>query len=201
MVDYQPKTSIRNLPMLLQKVSVMVVDPDQRIALIVKHVLLNLGFGTIHMESTSQGAIERLKTDQVDFIITEYDAVPVDGENLFIKYIRTSPESTNQHVPIIMLTGHTLQDEVKNARDMGITEFASKPFTAKSLCDRIVRIIENPRSFIITKRYSGPDRRRRELPPPVISDRRTNPETTPEKMQLFEQKSKGFLDRLLGKKS
>ena len=200
MVDYQPKTSIRNLPMLLQKVSVMIVDPDMRIANIVKHVLLNLGFGTIHMEQTSRSAIERLKTDQVDFIITEYDPVPVDGENLFIKHIRTSPDSPNPTVPIIMLTGHTLQDDVKNARDMGITEFASKPFTAKGLCDRIVRIIENPRSFIITKRYAGPDRRRRDGPAGE-GERRTNPETSPEKMELFDQKSKGFLDRLLGKKS
>ena len=46
------------------------------------------------------------------------------------------------------------------ARDAGITEFLAKPVSSKALYQRIVSVIANPRPFIKTKTYFGPDRRR-----------------------------------------
>lgn len=202
MIDYQPKTSVRNLAMLLQKVSVLVVDPDPRIANIVKHVLLNLGFGTVHIIHDFTEARTLFKNQPVDFIITDFDCDTVaEGEISFIQFVRTAPDSPNPYVPIIMLTGHTDRNEVEAARDLGISEFAAKPFTAKSLTDRIVRIIENPRSFIITKRYTGPDRRRRDLPPPAAGERRQHDLSAPDAADEAEQKEKpsSFIQRFFGK--
>lgn len=200
-MDYHPKTSVRNLSLLLQKVSVLVVDPDPRIANIVKHVLLNLGFGTLHIVHSFTEGREIIKTKQVDFVITDYDGDQLaEGEQSFIEFIRTSPDSPNPYVPIIMVTGHTDFTEVQAARDMGITEFAAKPFTAKSLTDRIVRIIENPRSFIITKRYTGPDRRHRDLAPPAVGDRRKADLSAPDSENAENaDKSGGLFQRLFKK--
>ena len=174
MVDYPPKTSVKNLPALLQDVTVLVVDPDLPIANIIKHVLNSLGFGNIIIRHSGAEAAEIFKSQTIDFIITDFDMTTVDGEQSFVEFVRNSPESPNPSVPVIMLTGHTEQQEVEMARDLGVSEIAAKPFTAKSLCDRIVRIIENPRSFIITKRYTGPDRRRKtDGPPENSADRRS----------------------------
>jgi DNA-binding response OmpR family regulator len=63
-------------------------------------------------------------------------------------------------VPIIMLTGHSEKHRVTSARDAGITEFMAKPISAKSLYQRILNVVANPRPFIKTKTYFGPDRRR-----------------------------------------
>ena len=59
-----------------------------------------------------------------------------------------------------MLTGHTEKARVTAARDAGITEFLAKPISAKALYQRIVNVVANPRPFIKTKTYFGPDRRR-----------------------------------------
>jgi DNA-binding response OmpR family regulator len=59
-----------------------------------------------------------------------------------------------------MLTGHTEKQRVTAARDAGITEFLAKPISAKALYQRIVNVVANPRPFIKTKTYFGPDRRR-----------------------------------------
>jgi DNA-binding response OmpR family regulator len=59
-----------------------------------------------------------------------------------------------------MLTGHSEKKRVVAARDAGITEFMAKPISAKSLYQRIVNVVANPRPFIKTKTYFGPDRRR-----------------------------------------
>lgn len=157
-----PQTSVRNLSSLLQKVTVLVYDPDPPIAGIIRQVLNRLGFGKILMASSSEEALDLFLENPIDFIITDYDPAPVRDSLNLISFIRTSPDSVQTTVPIIMLSGHTEEQDILRARDAGITEFTAKPFTAKSLTDRIIRVIENPRSFIITKRYTGPDRRHKE---------------------------------------
>lgn len=174
-----PNTSVRNLSSLLHKVTVLVYDPDPPIAGIVRHVLSQLGFGRILVTSDREEALDFFLENPIDFIITDHDTNPVRDGLPLITFIRTSPDSVQRTVPIIMLSGHTAEDEIIQARDAGITEFAAKPFTAKSLTDRIIRVIENPRSFIITKRYSGPDRRHREGEEEQAAQRRKSDKTLP----------------------
>lgn len=72
-----------------------------------------------------------------------------------------------------MLTGYTEHQQVVEARDAGVNEFLAKPISAKPLYQRLAAIIDNPRSFVRTKSYFGPDRRRQNLGPPRgISERR-----------------------------
>jgi two-component system chemotaxis response regulator CheY len=172
MVSYTPKTSIKHLSSHLKNVRVLVCDPDLPIANIVKHVLNNLGFGQVYVEHNSQSAITRFKNEPIDLIIADTDTL--EGQDGFelVKFVRTASASPNPFVPIIMLSGNAERRDVEWARDQGITEFSAKPFTAKALCDRIVRVIENPRSFIITKRYTGPDRRNRKITPPDGQEKR-----------------------------
>jgi DNA-binding response OmpR family regulator len=59
-----------------------------------------------------------------------------------------------------MLTGHSEKRRVTMARDAGVTEFLAKPISAKGLYHRILNVVANPRPFIKTKTYFGPDRRR-----------------------------------------
>jgi DNA-binding response OmpR family regulator len=59
-----------------------------------------------------------------------------------------------------MLTGHSERKRVLAARDAGVTEFLAKPISANSLYHRIANVVANPRPFIKTETYFGPDRRR-----------------------------------------
>ncbi|MBU6298344.1 MAG: response regulator, partial [Alphaproteobacteria bacterium] len=78
----------------------------------------------------------------------------------FTREVRTSAQSPNPYVPIIMVTGHTERHRVETARDAGVTEFLAKPITAQNLFLRIAEIVERPRSFVRCNGYFGPDRRR-----------------------------------------
>jgi CheY-like chemotaxis protein len=82
-----------------------------------------------------------------------------DGLEL-TQMIRQPGANSNPYVPIIMLTGHSEKRRVIAARDAGITEFLAKPISAKLLYERILNVVANPRPFIKTKTYFGPDRRR-----------------------------------------
>src|SRR5204863_9361919 len=94
-----------------------------------------------------------------DIVITDW-AMPIfDGLEL-TQMIRQPGANTNPYVPIIMLTGHSEKKRVIAARDAGVTEFLAKPISAKGLYQRILNVVANPRPFIRTRSYSGPDRRR-----------------------------------------
>ena len=88
---------------------------------------------------------------------------PGDGFDL-VDMIRNEPDSPNRYLPVIMLTGHSEKERVEMARDHGVTEFLVKPVTPKDLLARVLAIIENPRPFVRSTDYFGPDRRRRESP-------------------------------------
>ena len=94
-----------------------------------------------------------------DIVLTDW-AMPIfDGLEL-TQMIRQPGANANPYVPIIMLTGHSEKRRVMAARDAGITEFMAKPVSAKALYEHILNVVANPRPFIRTKSYFGPDRRR-----------------------------------------
>jgi len=96
--------------------------------------------------------------DQFDMVIIDWMQTPDRGIEL-TKKIRTSSESPNPFVPIIMTAGSGHQNRVVRARDAGVSEYLVKPFTAKTLAKKIERIIEHPRPFVVCDTYIGPDRR------------------------------------------
>lgn len=65
------------------------------------------------------------------------------------------------------------------ARDAGVTEYLIKPCSAKQILSRIRAIIENPRPFVKTDQFFGPDRRRQKKKDFKGEDRRgaENPQT------------------------
>src|SRR6266446_258003 len=94
------------------------------------------------------------------YTLSLHDALPIfDGLEL-AQMIRQPESKGNPYAPIIMLTGHSEKRRVTVARDAGVTEFLAKPISAKGLYQRILNVVANPRPFIKTKTYFGPDRRR-----------------------------------------
>jgi len=163
-----------NLTAYLKRINVLIADPDDKIRLLVKDVLLQAGFTNVTLANCGEVALEHIRTTDTDLLITDWRMSPVNGIQL-IDYLRKDSSSPNPYIPIIMLTGKAELKDVAHARDSGVTEFLVKPFTAKALYERLVMVIENPRSFIISTDYKGPNRRRRTDIPPNGEDRRINP--------------------------
>ena len=155
----------------LSKVNVLVIDPDKRIKDLLRKVLISLGFGAIYIAADGKEGLDVLGRKSVDLVITDWDMQPMDGIG-FIKFLRNDKSSSMRTLPVIMLTGRAQRKDVEVARDSGMNEFLVKPFTVKTLCDRIILVIENPRNFILSQAYTGPDRRRRAMPPKGIDRRR-----------------------------
>jgi CheY-like chemotaxis protein len=154
----------------MKYINVLIADPDDKIRVLVRDVLSSIGITNINFALNGEEAIRMLRQQEIDILITDWRMAPIDGIQL-IDYIRGHKDSPNPFLPIIMLTGKAERADVMKARDTGVTEFLVKPFTAKLLYERIVLMVENPRSFILSDSYKGPDRRRTDLPPDGIEKR------------------------------
>ena len=142
-----------------ERMTTLVVDSNAHMRAILSAILQGFGIGEIVQVSNSTSALQILRGKSIDLIICEYQLSPLDGLELS-KTIRTSEDSLNPMVPLLMLTAHSEIEKVKSARDAGVTDFMVKPVSATGLYERIVKIVEQPRQFVRNREFSGPDRRR-----------------------------------------
>ncbi|MFN3077895.1 MAG: response regulator [Alphaproteobacteria bacterium] len=166
----------------LERLSFLVVEDSANMRLLIRSVLKGFGAKTIHESENGTAAFDWLKCQIPDMVICDFHMDGINGLQ-FTRLVRTHRESPDRFLPIIMVSSYGSRGHVLSARDAGVTEFLVKPFTPKSLYDRITAIVHHPRRFVRTKTYFGPDRRRHDGTKYSGPKRRagevTGPEETP----------------------
>jgi len=142
---------------------ILLVDDNHHMRVLLTEILRAIGVRQVYEANDGAEALQVMRTHQIDIIMSDLAMQPLDGID-FVRLLRNSPDSPNPMAPVIMITGHSTHKRVNEARDVGVNEFLSKPVTAKGVLDRISRVVENPRPFVRTANYFGPDRRRRSDP-------------------------------------
>ncbi|MEK9754423.1 MAG: response regulator [Rhodospirillaceae bacterium] len=140
--------------------NVLIVDDNRHMRFLLKTILHTIGIRDIMEAGDDSYALKIMNTFPADVIITDWRMEPLDGLDL-TRMIRTSSDSPNPFVPMVMLTGHTETARVQEARDAGITELLAKPVSSKMVYHRLVQLIEKPRTLVKARRFTGPDRRRK----------------------------------------
>jgi two-component system, chemotaxis family, chemotaxis protein CheY len=141
------------------KLRFLVVDDNAHMRRTLRTLLHGFGARDVYEAEDGASGLEAFTHYMPDIVLTDW-AMPIfDGLEL-AQMIRQPGANANPYVPIIMLTGHAEKKRVVAARDAGVTEFMGKPISAKALYQRILNVVVNPRPFVKTKTYFGPDRRR-----------------------------------------
>lgn len=161
----------------LDRINVLVVEDLKPMRDLIVGALEAFGIGHIVTANDGESGFAQFIKHTPDIVITDWMMEPVDGLEL-IQRIRKSPMSINRLVPIILITGYSAMSRVTRARDLGVTEFLTKPFTADDLAKRITHIINKPRDFVEAPNFFGPDRRRRK-PDDYAGPRRREAEGAP----------------------
>jgi two-component system chemotaxis response regulator CheY len=143
----------------LDKLRVLIVDQNAHIRELLRTILQSVGTGSIDLSYDADDGFDAYCRREYDVVFTDSELAPISGLE-FVNLIRTSAKSPNPYVPIIMLSSFSDQERIRLARDHGVTEFLAKPFTVDIVLKRLEAVIENPRSFVRTGSYFGPDRRR-----------------------------------------
>jgi CheY-like chemotaxis protein len=144
---------------------VLIVDDNEFMRRLLREVLVALNCQPANLRFAANGrdGLEALRDVSTDLIICDIKMAPIDGKK-FTKYIRVNQDIAHAYIPVIICTGHTEIEHICGARDAGANEILSKPINVQSVYERIRAVIEQPRPFVQSDSYHGPDRRRRDIP-------------------------------------
>ncbi|EDP63502.1 chemotaxis protein CheYIII [alpha proteobacterium BAL199] len=153
------------------RIKALVVEDDRMSRDLVVSILESIGIHEIERAANGEEAFGHLSKFHPDVIVSDMMMEPVDGIS-FTRKIRTHRESPSPHTPVILLTAHTDRTTVIEARDAGVNAFVAKPVSIDEMRRKLVLVLNDPRQFVRSDDYVGPDRRRRELPLGNRPDRR-----------------------------
>lgn len=117
--------------MSLNKENILIVDDDIHILELIQRHLQSLNYHTYRAVSVKE-AIEILKDQSIDLLITDLQMPGVDGLQL-IKY-------TSEHYPQLLklvVTGYPSIDGALEVMKSGVIEYLTKPFTKEELKNAI----------------------------------------------------------------
>ena len=98
-----------------------------------------------------------------DVMVMDYLADGANGED-GVRLIRRQEDERLAFVPIVVVSAYTEYWRVMAARDAGATEIVALPVSVRVLYKTLTRIATQPRPFVRTPDYFGPDRRRKQRP-------------------------------------
>ena len=150
---------------------VLVVECNQLESDILYQVLAGFKVRRINRLRSPAEAQEYLARDQADLILVGASTSESETSEAIelVRRIRRSAAETARTVPVIMLAGHTSEENVLRARDCGVNFVLARPMTPQVLFDRLQWLSRDPRKFVVHENYVGPDRRFQNMGPPPDS--------------------------------
>lgn len=137
---------------------VLIVDDNRQMRVLARSLLRAAGVNKVIDAQNAEDAMAALRRFPIDLILLDWKMAPMNGLD-FARQVRRMPDSPNPYVPILMMTAHTESSRVAAARDAGVTGFLRKPISARTLFDRVQNALLDPRVFVRTEDFFGPDRR------------------------------------------
>lgn len=119
---------------------VMVVDDSKLARKAIVRVLNNLGLDNLQEFEDGKYAIDFLKENEIDLVVTDFNMPLVNGVEL-TKYVRSSAE--HSHVPVLMVTSEAKDQHLQNVRDAGVSAISDKPFDASKIKSILISLFQD----------------------------------------------------------
>ncbi len=148
------------MPYKFETAKILIVDDMAPMLTLTKSLLNTFGCKDVFTASSGKQGFDVFCKESPDLVITDWVMEEMDGLEM-IEMIRKNHLSPNRYVPIIIMSGYSSKIRVEKARDLGVTEFLVKPYTASDMFAKIEHVIERPRRFVECDVFFGPDRRRK----------------------------------------
>ena len=120
-----------------RNIKILVVDDAPMIRRILKNILKEMGFTNIEEAEDGQVALQKLRSQKFDFVITDWNMPNLTGIEL-VQEIRKDPAL--KHLPILMVTAEAKKENVILALKTGVNNYISKPFTPDKIKQKIEAI-------------------------------------------------------------
>src|SRR5712691_6199479 len=132
---------------------VLIVEDEQDIAGLIKHTLERSGDAEAQVVGTGDAALKAVTERAPDLIILDLNLPVVSGLEV-CRILRSRADVP--HVPIIMLTARTSEDDRVSGLDQGADDYVTKPFSLRELTARVRAVLRRgPAADPRQGRYQG----------------------------------------------
>jgi CheY-like chemotaxis protein len=142
----------------LNSLIILVADPSPYVTTLIHRMLRGFGASKVLEVRSCGDVLQTLTRQKVDILICDSRLPPHGGLSL-TRSIRNKKDSDHRTMPILMMVRDTREATIKLSRDVGANMVIAKPISPANLYDRLSWIAFQPRKFIDTANYFGPDRR------------------------------------------
>ena len=122
----------------MAKHRVLIVEDEQDIAGLIKHMLERGGDAEAQIVSSGDAALRVVAERPPDLIILDLN-LPVVGGLEVCRILRSRADVP--HVPIIMLTARTSEDDRVSGLEHGADDYVTKPFSLRELSARVRAVL------------------------------------------------------------
>jgi two-component system, chemotaxis family, chemotaxis protein CheY len=125
--------------MVDKNIKFLVVDDFSTMRRIVRNLLKELGFTNIDEAEDGQVALHKLKNQNFDFIVSDWNMPNMTGIEL-LKAVRADQQI--KHLPFMMITAEAKRENIVEAAMAGASGYIVKPFTAATLEEKMNKIFQ-----------------------------------------------------------
>jgi two-component system chemotaxis response regulator CheY len=120
---------------------ILVVDDSAAIRKILQRVLRQTGMsiGTIYEAGDGQEALETLRKQKIDLVLSDINMPKMDGLQLLAS-VRAS--AAWRDIPVVMITTEGGETRVAEAVKLGASGYVRKPFTADQIKEKLAGFLE-----------------------------------------------------------
>jgi DNA-binding response OmpR family regulator len=117
---------------------VLIVEDEQDIAGLIKHTLERAGDTEAFVVGSGDAALKSVSDQPPDLIILDLNLPVVSGVEV-CRILRSRADG--RHVPIIMLTARTSEDDRVTGLELGADDYVTKPFSLRELTARVRAVL------------------------------------------------------------
>jgi two-component system chemotaxis response regulator CheY len=124
---------------------ILIIDDEKFIRQLVSRTLHDLGYRFLKEAEDGEQGLKILNHADglIEVVLLDIEMPKVSGLD-FLRVVRSHEKNSIRKVPVIMLTGHSDMDHVREAAKIGIHGFLAKPVSKANLDKQIKRALSEP---------------------------------------------------------
>ncbi|NTU42716.1 MAG: hybrid sensor histidine kinase/response regulator [Nitrospirales bacterium] len=129
--------------------TILVVDDDPFVLESISLLLRGFGFTAIPSSSPHE-ALERLRQERVEVVLTDFSMPGISGLELLEQV-----HAMDENIPVILITAYAEREVAIEALNKGVFAFIEKPYKAELLTHSIEKAVRYHRLIQTEKEYKG----------------------------------------------
>jgi DNA-binding response OmpR family regulator len=126
----------------MPKHRILIVEDEQDVAELIKHTLQRAGDAEVAVARTGDAALTTISEWQPDLVLLDLNLPVLDGTEV-CRIMRS--RSDTRHIPVVMLTARSAEDDRVRGLELGADDYITKPFSLRELTARVRAVLRRPR--------------------------------------------------------